>query len=400
MLSCFGQGHDAIWEAVCNGQCGIDHITRFDVSEYDSQIAAQVPDFEMHEAVDPKLSKRADRFTKFALHCSQLAIENSGLQINEDTRNDIGVLIGSGIGGMETWEKQFDRLREKGPGRVSPFLVPMLISDMASGLVSIMTGARGPNLTAVTACASATHSTGTAFDFIRHGRAEVMITGGTEAAVTETALSGFCAARALSTRNDDPKKSCRPMDRDRDGFVIGEGCTIVILEEMERAKKRGADIYGELLGFGMSGDAYHITAPDPDGIGAVLAMQAALKDAKLKPKDIDYINAHAPGTPEGDKMEARALMELFGDDCPPISSTKGNHAHQLGATGATELILSLTMAHEGYIPPTANCDNPDDFITFDIVRGSGRDADIGVLMSNSFGFGGHNAVLIATTAGY
>lgn len=400
MLSCFGPGHDAIWRAICDEQCGIDHISRLDVSEYDAQIAAEVPDFEMHEAVDPKLAKRADRFTRFALHCTQVAIDNSGLTIDEGTRNDIGVLIGSGIGGMETWEKQFERLLTRGPGRVSPFLVPMLISDMASGLVSIMTGARGPNLAAVTACASATHSTGVAFDCIRHGRADVMITGGTEAAVTQTALSGFCSARALSTRNDEPKKACRPMDQDRDGFVIGEGCTIVILEEMERAKARGANIYGEVVGFGMSGDAYHITAPDPDGIGAVLAMQAALDDAKLDGSQIDYINAHAPGTPEGDRMEARALMELFGDNCPPVTSTKGNHAHQLGATGATELILSLMMAHESYVPPMVNCQNPDDFITFDIVRDAGREVDVEVVMSNSFGFGGHNAVLIASTAGY
>ncbi|MFO7946718.1 MAG: beta-ketoacyl-ACP synthase II [Armatimonadota bacterium] len=400
MLSCFGIGHDAIWEAVCDEACGIDHITRFDVTEYDSQIAAQVPDFEMDERVDPKLSKRADRFTQFALQASQEALDMAGIERTEEPRDDIGVLIGSGIGGMETWEEQYERLLNRGPGRVSPFLVPMLISDMASGLVSIMIGARGPNLAAVTACASATHSTGLAFDMIRHGRSEIMVTGGSEAAVTKTALSGFCSARALSTRNDAPKDACRPMDRDRDGFVIGEGCTIVILEELEHAKARGADIYGELIGFGMSGDAYHITAPEPEGTGAVLAMEAALKDAGLTTDDIDYINAHAPGTPPGDAMEGHALLDLFGEDTPPVSSTKGNHGHQLGATGATELILSLTMAHEGYIPPTLNCENPDDFMTFDIVRGQGREVDIATIMSNSFGFGGHNAVLIATTAGY
>lgn len=395
MISCFGPGRERLWEALCNQECGIDAITHFDVSEYKCQIAAECRDIDLFERVDPKLAKRADRFTQYAMYCTDLAIEQSGLQVTDDNAEDVGVLIGSGIGGMETWEEQYRILMEKGPRRVSPFLVPMMIIDMASGLVSIQVGAKGPNLAVVTACASATHAIGEAAAIIRRGQAQAMISGGSETVVSHTALSGFSSAGAVSFRNDDPKRACRPFDRDRDGFVIGEGCTILLLEEYEHARARGAEMLGEILGFGMSGDAYHITGPCPDGEGAVRAMKAALKDARLNLDDIDYINAHAPGTPDGDSMEGHALLNLFGDKAPPVSSTKANHGHQLGATGATELIMSLNMAEHGYIPPTLNCDNPEDFITFDIVRGSGREMQLNTVMSNSFGFGGHNAVLIA-----
>ncbi len=399
MVSCFGVGRDTLWDALCKEECGIDTITHFDASAYKSHVGAEVRNLDIGQRVDPKLSKRADRFIQYALYCTDIALEEAGLEITDANSDDIGVVIGSGIGGMETWEEQYEILLAKGPRRVSPFLVPMMIVDMAAGLVSIQTGAKGPNMGVVTACASSSHAIGEAAAIISRGAAKAMITGGSETAVTKTALSGFSSAGAVSFRNDDPKRACRPMDRDRDGFVIGEGCTIVILEDYEFARARGANIYGEILGFGMTGDAYHITTPCPDGEGAVRAMRAALKDAGLNPEDIDYINAHAPGTPDGDAMEARAIMTLFGESAPPVSSTKANHGHQLGATGATELIMSLEMAKHGYIPPTLNCDNPDDFITLDIVRGSGREASIKTVMSNSFGFGGHNAVLIATLNG-
>ena len=395
-LSCFGPGRERLWEALCNEECGIDTITHFDASEYKSQIAAECSrDIDISERVDPKLAKRADRFTQYAMYCTDEAMQQSGLQVTDENADEIGVLIGSGIGGMETWEEQFTTLLRKGPRRVSPFLVPMMIVDMAAGLVSIQTGAKGPNLAVVTACASATHAIGEATAIIRRGQAQAMITGGSETVVSPTAVSGFSSAGAVSFRNDDPKHACRPFDRDRDGFVIGEGCTIMLLEEYEHARARGAEILGEILGFGMSGDAYHITGPSPTGEGAVRAMKAALKDARLNADDIDYINAHAPGTPDGDSMEAHAILGLYGDQSPPVSSTKGNHGHQLGATGATELIMSLYMAEHSYIPPTLNCDSPEDFMTFDIVRGSGREMAMNTIMSNSFGFGGHNAVLIA-----
>ncbi len=395
MLSCFGIGRQRLWEALCNEECGIDTITHFDPSAYKSQIGAEVNGIDINERVDVKLSKRADRFIQYALYCTDIALEEAGLEITEENCGAVGVLIGSGIGGMETWEEQYKVLLEKGPRRVSPFLVPMLIPDMASGLVSVQVGAKGPNLAVVTACASGTHAIGEAAAIIARGQADAMITGGSETAVTQTAIGGFSSAGAVSFRNDDPKHACRPFDRDRDGFVVGEGCCIVILEEYEFANSRGADIFGEILGFGMSGDAYHITAPCPDGDGAVRAMQAALNDAQLNPEDIDYINAHAPGTPDGDAMEGRAILRMYGAESPPVSSTKANHGHQLGATGATEIIMALTMCEHGYIPPTLNCDNPDEFMTFDIVHGAGRETPINTVMSNSFGFGGHNAVLIA-----
>ncbi len=399
-VSCFGIGMDRLWKGLCDKQTGIDRVKRIDVSEYRCQIGAEVPDLDFSDRVDPKVSKRADRFISFALYCTDMALEQSGLQIDEETAPDVGVMVSSGIGGMETWESGHETLLEKGPRRVSPFLIPMMIADMASGMVSIETGAKGPNLAIVTACATATHSIGEAAAIIARGAAKAMITGGTEASIARTAYSGFSAAQAVSFNNDNPKSACRPMDRDRDGFVIGEGACVLVLEDYDYAIARGADIIGEILGFGMSGDAYHITGPSPDGDGAIRAMKAALKDARLEPQDIGYINAHAPGTPDGDAMEARALMTLYGGNTPPVSSTKANHGHKLGATGATELALSLMMAQNSYIPPTLNCDNPEDFNTCDIVRGDGRETPIRNVMSNSFGFGGHNAVLIATTEGF
>lgn len=396
-LSSSGVGLDALWRDCVEGHSRITSIESFDVSSYKTRIAAELPPLEdIEERFDPKLIKRADPFAQYALYATKLAMEQSGLVIDENLADEVGVLIGSGIGGMQTWEKQFQILLGRGPGRVSPFLVPMMIIDMASGLVSIEFGARGPNLAVVTACATSTHALGEAHEIIRRGAAKVMISGGSEAVVCPTALSGFCSAGALSERNDDPGTACRPFDRSRDGFVIGEGATIMILEEMEFARSRGANILGEIVGYGMSGDAYHITAPAEDGGGAARAMKAALKRAGIGPEDISYVNAHAPGTPNGDDMEARGLGLVFrpGLDGPAVSSTKSVHGHQLGATGATELALTLKVLQEGVVPPTVNCHDVDDSVVSNVIHDEpfAISGDYG--MSNSFGFGGHNAVLI------
>ncbi len=397
MVSPVGNSPEELWQAICQGRSGIGPITLFDATDYSTRIAAEVKDFEPSRWLDRKLIKRSDRFAQFALVASQLALEQAGVEITEDNCTQVGVVIGSGVGGMATWEEQFQILLEKGPSRVSPFLVPMMIADIAAGLVAIESRAKGPNLGVVTACASGAHAIGEATQIIKRGAAEVMIAGGTEAAVSPTAIAGFCAARALSTRNDDPQRACRSLDRDRDGFVVGEGATILILEELHHAQHRGASIWSEILGYGMSSDAYHVTAPRPDGQGASLAMQAALDEAQLAPGDIDYVNAHAPGTVGGDAMEAKALQGMFGDSVP-VSATKPVHGHQLGATGASELVVCLLAIREGLIPYTLNCDNPDEEFadSLDIVRGQPRPAPIKVAMSNSFGFGGHNAVLIVS----
>lgn len=396
-ISSSGIGLDALWRDCMEGRSGIGPITNFDVSAYKTRIAAEVPPItDMEEKFDPKMIKRADPFARLALYASKLAMDQSGLVIDEALGEETGVLIGSGIGGMQTWEKQHQILLERGPGRVSPFLVPMMIIDMASGLVSIEYGAKGPNLAVVTACASSTHAIGEAHEMIRRGVAKVMISGGSEAVISPTAVSGFCSAGALSERNDDPKTACRPFDKTHDGFVIGEGSTIMILEELEFAKSRGANILGEVVGYGMSGDAYHITAPAPDGSGAVRAMKAALKRAEIGADDICYVNAHAPGTPNGDNMEARALGQLFrhGLEGPAVSSTKSIHGHQLGATGATEIALTLKCLLEGVVPPTLNCSDPDESVVNHVVKGEPFAISGEYGMSNSFGFGGHNAVLI------
>lgn len=392
-----GIGLQALWQACLDGQSGVKPITRFDASAYKVRIGAEVPEIpDLEERLDPKLIKRADPFVQYALYATKLALEQSGLVIDESIADDVGVLVGSGIGGMKTWEDQHEILLTRGPGRVSPFLVPMMIIDMASGLISMETGARGPNLAVVTACATSTHALGEAFEIIARGAAKAMISGGTEAAITPTAMAGFASAGALSVRNDEPATACRPFDRTRDGFVIGDGATIMVLEELEFARQRGANILGEIVGYGCSGDAYHITAPCPDGGGAARAMRAALRRAGIEPADIAYVNAHAPGTPGGDDMEARGLAQVFppGTDGPLVSSTKSIHGHQLGATGASELALTLRMLVEGVVPPTLNCHEPDEAVVSDIVMEEARRFEGIYGMSNSFGFGGHNAVLI------
>ncbi len=398
-VSALGRGLDTLWEACLRGETGIDIIQRFDPTEYKSHLGAEVDlDFDpsgQRDRIDAKLMKRADPFVRYATWASDVAIEQSELVIDDTNRARVGVLIGSGIGGMTTWEEQFQRLLDRGPRRVSPFLIPMMIIDMASGMVSMITGAMGPNSAAVTACASGAHAIGHAVDLIKLGRADAMITGGSEAGISMSALSGFCSAGALSTRNDDPEHACRPFDNDRDGFVMGDGSTCMVIEELEHAQERGAPIFGEILGLGLSGDAHHFTEPCPDGGGAIRAMQNALDDAGLTINEVDYINAHGPGTPAGDTSEGLAVQKLFGDYVGniPMSSTKPVHGHMLGATGPTELALCLKTIKEGIIPHTLNCEDPE-YPNLDLVRGEPREQPVRVAMSNSFGFGGHNIALI------
>jgi 3-oxoacyl-[acyl-carrier-protein] synthase II len=368
-------------------------VTNFDASAYATRIAAEVPDFDPAAHMDPKLARRCDRYSQLGTAAALQAVASSGLEITEANRERVGVLLASGIGGMQTWEEQHERLLEGGPSRVSPFMVPMLISNILSGVVSMLTDARGPNLAVVTACASSSHALGLATDLIRLGRADVFITGGAEAAICPSAFSGFCSAKAMSRRNEDPTHACRPFDRDRDGFVMGEGGAEVILEELEGARARGAQIWGEILGYGMSGDAFHLTAPRPDGGGAAQAMKAALEDAGVRADQVDYVNAHAPGTVEGDGTEAQAISRVLGNHVP-VSSTKPIHGHLLGAAGATEALICVQAVREGLIPHTLNLEQPDAGVELDLVRAAPREACVKIALSNSFGFGGHNAVLV------
>lgn len=393
VISPVGNDLASLWQACLEGRSGIGEVTLFDVSAYATRIAGEVADFDPAEHMDPKLARRCDRFSQLGVAASMQALADSGLEITPANRDRVGVLLSSGIGGLATWEEQFRRLLESGPGKVSPFLVPMLIGNMLSGVVSMITDARGPNLAVTTACATSAHAIGLATDLIRLGRAEVFLAGGAEAAVVPTAFAGFCAARAMSRRNDDPARACRPFDQDRDGFVMGEGAGAVVLEELEHARARGARIWAEVLGYGMSGDAYHFTAPRPDGDGAAAAMAAALADAGVSPQEVGYVNAHAPGTVDGDAMEALAVRAVLGEETP-ISSTKPIHGHMLGAAGVTEMLICVQVVREGVIPHTLNCDRPEEGLQVDLVRGQPRKAAVSVALSNSFGFGGHNAVLV------
>ncbi|WP_079910298.1 beta-ketoacyl-ACP synthase II [Paenibacillus sp. 32352] len=390
-------GHDleTFWGNLMAGKSGVGMIELFDVSEYPTRIAAEIKDFNPEQYFDKKEARRMDRFVQFAVASSLSALQDAGLNIKEDTDPErVGVYVGSGIGGLSTWEEQHKILLEKGPKRVSPFFIPMMIANMASGQISMITGAKGPNSTAVTACATGTHSIGDSFKMIQRGDADVMICGGAEATISPTGVAGFCALRAMSTRNDEPQKASRPFDTDRDGFVMGEGSGILILESLEHAQKRGAKIYGEVIGYGMSGDAYHMTDPDPDG--AARCMAKAIKDAGITPEDIDYINAHGTSTPVGDRSETTAIKKALGEHAykVAVSSTKSMTGHLLGAAGGVEaLICGLTLKH-GFIPPTINLDNQDPECDLDYVPNQARQANVKVAMSNSFGFGGHNATII------
>ena len=388
-----GLNVEEFWANVIAGKSGVGLITRFDTTDFNVKSAAEVKGFDPENYLDKKEARRTDRFVQFALAAAKMAVDDASLTIDESNCEDVGVYIGSGVGGISTVEEQARTLFEKGPSRVSPFMVPMMISDMAAGQVSIMLGAKGPNEATVTACASSAHAIGNAFNAIRYGRAEVMITGGSEAAITPLSIAGFQSARALSTRNDEPEKASRPFDLNRDGFVMGEGAGILILEELEHAKRRGAKIYAELVGFGSTGDAYHITSPAPEGEGAKRAIIRALKDAGLQPDEVQYVNAHGTSTYYNDLYETKAIKAVFGDRIA-VSSTKSMTGHLLGAAGAIEAIITaLTLEHQ-IIPPTINYETPDPECDLDYVPNRARESKIDAAITNSFGFGGHNAVLV------
>lgn len=396
VISPIGTGKQEYFDGLKEGRCGVDYITRFDTEGFDTKIAAEVKDFDPTLYIDKKESRRMDRFTQFAVAASKMAVQDAGLNVNSIDSSRFGVCIGSGIGGMETFENQYDTLKEKGPGRVSPFMIPMMISNIAAGNISIALNAKGPNTTIVTACASATNAIGEAFKTIQRGDADIMVTGGAEASITRLSLAGFNAMKALSTRNDDPKTASRPFDKDRDGFVMGEGAGILIIEELEHATKRGAGIYGEIVGYGAAGDAYHITAPAPDADGAYRAMLMAVKDAGIEAREIDYINAHGTSTDLNDRLETLAIKRLLGDEAynVPVSSTKSMTGHLLGAAGAVEAIACLLAINEGIIPPTINYTTPDGECDLDYVPNKAREKKVRYALSNSLGFGGHNATII------
>lgn len=396
VISPIGSTLESFWHSLVAGNSGVCKITRFDASKFSTQIAAEVKGFEPTEHLGAKEARRMDRFTQFAVVAAKQALEDAKLTIDESNAHRIGVIVGSGIGGIETLEQEAIALYERGPGRVSPFLVPMLIPDMAAGQISIITGAKGHNSATVTACATGSHCIGDAYRVIERGCADAMIAGGSEAAVSRLAMAGFCSARTMSVRNDDPKGACRPFDLHRDGFVLGEGAGILILEELESALRRGAQIHGEIIGYGATADAYHITAPAPEGEGAARAMLSALDDAKLTFRDVDYINAHGTGTKYNDQTETQAIKRVFKEHAyqVPISSTKSMTGHLLGAAGGVEAIASLLAIKHRQIPPTINLTTPDPSCDLDYVPNEARKANLDIVMSNSFGFGGHNAVLI------
>ncbi len=386
---------ETTWENIIAGKSGIGPMTRVNADEYPAKVAAQINDFNPEEFMDRKDARKMDRFTQYAVASSLMAVKDANLTINEENADRVGVWIGSGIGGMETFEQQYETFLNRGYRRVSPFFVPMLIPDMATGQVSITLGAKGFNSCTVTACATGTNSIGDAFKVIQRGDADAMITGGAEAPITKMSVAGFCANTALST-NPDPLTASRPFDKNRDGFVIGEGAGIIVLEELNYALARGAKIYGEIVGYGSTGDAYHITAPAPGGEGGARAMKMALNDAGLKPEDIDYINAHGTSTEYNDKFETAAVKEVFGDHAYKLamSSTKSMTGHLLGAAGGVEAIFSLLALKEGILPPTINYETPDPDCDLDYVVNKARRQQIQAVMSNSLGFGGHNATIV------
>ncbi|MEI6518715.1 MAG: beta-ketoacyl-ACP synthase II [bacterium] len=391
-----GIGIDSFWQSIVDCKSGATTVTGYDTTDHVTTIACEIKEFDASNWIDRKTVKHMDRFVQFAAVASKFAIEDSGLEITDEISDEVGVIIGSGIGGMSTLEKQHTALVERGPNRVSPYMIPMLISDMASGMVSIEHNAKGPNMSIVTACASAAHSIGEAAEMIRRGAMKVAITGGAEATITPFAMSGFGSMKAMSTRNEDPATASRPFDKTRDGFVMGEGAGVIILEEYEFAKARGAKIYGELIGYGATGDAYHITSPESEGRGAAKAMQMALRQAGISPEEISYINAHGTSTPTNDRVETMAVKSVFGDAAYkiPMSSTKSMTGHLLGASGAIELIICLKAMNADFLPATINYSEPDPECDLDCIPNTPRQGKIKYAMSNSFGFGGHNGSLI------
>ncbi|OCA84268.1 beta-ketoacyl-[acyl-carrier-protein] synthase II [Bacillus sp. FJAT-27225] len=389
-----GNDAETTWKNIIAGKSGVGPLTRVNADEYPAKVAAQINDFNPESYMEKREARKMDRFTQYAIAASKMAVEDSGLAIVDENADRVGVWIGSGIGGMETFENQFEVFQNRGYKRVSPFFVPMMIPDMAAGQVSIMLGAKGFNSCTVTACATGTNSIGDAFKVIQRGDADAMITGGTEAPITRMAVAGFCANTALST-NPDPATASRPFDKNRDGFVMGEGAGILVLEELEHAKARGAKIYAEIVGYGATGDAYHITAPAPGGEGGVRAMKMAIEDAGLNPEDIDYINAHGTSTEYNDKYETLAIKEVFGEHAYnlAISSTKSMTGHLLGAAGGVEAIFTVLAMRDSILPPTINYETPDPECDLDYVPNQSRQKEIKAAISNSLGFGGHNATL-------
>lgn len=396
-VSPLGNDLASTWDGMKNGRSGISHITQLDPSQFECRIAGEVKNFEPDGFFNaPKDSRRSDRYVQFAVAASKMAMDDSGIDVNKIDTRRFGVMVGSGIGGLSTLEREHSVFLNKGPKRVSAFTIPMMISNIASGIISMEYGLHGPNMVIVTACATSNHNIGEAWRMIKFGDADGFICGGAEATILPMGLSGFASMKALSTRNDEPEKASRPFDRDRDGFVMGEGAGVVILEELEHAKKRGAKIYAELTGYGVSADAYHLSAPSQDGSGPAYAIGMALKHAKLNPEDVNYLNAHATSTGLGDIAETKAIKRAFGDyadDGLMVSSTKSMTGHMLGAAGGVELIASVMAIKEGVIPPTINVDHQDPLCDLDVVPNTAREVDVKHAISNSFGFGGHNATL-------
>ena len=393
-----GNDLDTFWQNLITSQCGIDKISAFDTSAFATQIAGEVKNFDPTPAFpSPKEIRRTDRYSQFGIYAGWSALKDSGLELEKENLDEVGVFLGSGIGGLATTSEQHKILLERGPGRMSPFTIPMLIGNMASGLISMYFNLRGPNFATCSACATANHAIGEAWRTIKAGDASVMFAGGSEAAVIPIGIGGFCAMRAMSTRNDNPKHASRPFDKDRDGFVMGEGAGVLVLEELEHAKKRGAQIYCEIAGYGNTADAHHITSPPPGGEGAVRCMRMALRTGGLNPEDISYVNAHGTSTPQGDVCETQAIKTVFGDHARKlaVSSTKGATGHMLGAAGAVEMTACALAIKNGIVPPTINLQTPDPECDLDYVPNTARKMTVNAIVNNSFGFGGHNATIAA-----
>ncbi len=399
VVSSLGQSIEPFWEQLVAGKCGIQRIASFDPANFDCQIAAEVKDFNPGPAFpSPKELKRTDRFSQFGVYAGYQALLDSGMDLEKVDRDEIGVFIGSGIGGLHTTEEQHTVLMQRGPGRLSPFMIPMLISNMASGMFSMYYKLRGPNFATCSACATSTHAIGEAWRTVKMGDANAIFAGGSEATIVPMGIGGFCAMRALSTRNAEPQRSSRPFDKERDGFVMGEGAGILLMEDLDHARARGAKIYCEIVGYGNTADAHHLTAPSPGGEGAARCMRMALRSAGLNPTDVSYINAHGTSTPQGDICETQAIKSVFGDHARKlaVSSTKGATGHMLGAAGAVEMAICAKAIQTNVVPPTINYEQPDPECDLDYVPNTARELPVHAVINNSFGFGGHNATIVAS----
>ena len=391
-----GIGKESFWKSLIQGRSGIGYITRFDTTDYDTKIGAEVKDFDPTDYIDKKEAKRMDRFTQFAVAATKLALEDGNIDLEKENLDKIGVVVGAGIGGMETLETEFNKMKERGPNRVSPLFIPMMISNMAPGQISMTFGLKGSSMAITTACASGTHAIGEAFEMIKVGKMDMVVAGGTEAAITPISVAGFSSMKALSTQNENPEKASRPFDKERSGFVMGEGAGILILEELSHALARGANIYGEIVGYGSTSDAFHITQPDPDAKGATRAMEMALEEGEADYQEVGYINAHGTSTYFNDKLETLAIKNIFNDYAKDIniSSTKSMTGHLLGAAGGIEAIATIMAIKEGIIPPTINYENPDEECDLNYTPNKAIKRDVKYALSNSLGFGGHNASVL------